>query len=289
MTGGGVSDDDMPIFPWSSRGEVPPVGDPAFDALLAGNLLPEDTAGGLRPVAEAIAALNAAPAASELAAEASALTVFSAAGRSGEPTRSRRRRRPLLTSLLSAKLAAAAAVSLGGAAAAAYTGALPAPVQKFAHDTLGAPLAHPGVPSTRPAAPAGPDATGHAAYGLCTAYAHLEAHGSAGQKAVAFRNLAAAAGGAANVTAYCAKVARPGTTSAGEPAAHRTGKPATHPTGKPATGRTGEPAAHHTGEPAAHPTGEPAAHPTGKPAAHPTGKPATLPSQVPASKPATHP
>jgi hypothetical protein len=64
MTGGGVPDDDMPIFPWSSRGEVPPVGDPAFDALLAGNLLPEDTAEGLRPVAEAIAALNAAPVAS---------------------------------------------------------------------------------------------------------------------------------------------------------------------------------------------------------------------------------
>ena len=139
MSGGGVSDDDMPIFLWSSRGDVPPVGDPAFDALLTGNLPPEDTADGLRPVAEAIAALNAVPATSELAAEASALTVFRAAGGSGASARPRRRRRPLLTSLLSAKLAAALAVALGGTAAAAYAGALPAPAQKLAHAAFGAP------------------------------------------------------------------------------------------------------------------------------------------------------
>ena len=72
MTGGGASDDDMPIFTWSARGDVPKVGDPAFDVLLAGNLLPEDTAEGLRPVAEVIAALNRAPATSELAATSKA-------------------------------------------------------------------------------------------------------------------------------------------------------------------------------------------------------------------------
>jgi hypothetical protein len=244
MTGGGVPDDDMPIFLWSARGDVPPVGDPAFDALLAGNLLPGDTSEGLRPVAEAIAALNAAPVASELAAEARARTAFSAAGRSGEPARSRRRRHPLLTSLLSAKLAAAAAVTLlGGTAAAAYAGALPAPAQKLAHDTLGAPSAHPATQPARPAAPVGPDATGHAAYGLCTAYAHLKAHGSAAQKAVAFRNLATAAGGAANVTAYCATAPHPGTTPSAKPATHPAGKPATLPAQDPHTHPTGKPAA----------------------------------------------
>jgi hypothetical protein len=256
----------MPIFPWSARGDVPPAGDPAFDALLAGNLLPEDTADGLRPAAEAIAALNAAPATSELAAEASVLAVFrGAVGRPAEPTRSRRRRHPLLTSLLSAKLAAAAAAAaVVVGAAAAYTGALPASMQKLAHDTLDAPLAHPSAhPSAQPAhpaTPAGPDATGHAAYGLCTAYAHLKADGSASQKTVAFRNLATAAGGAANVTAYCAAVAHPGTTPSGKPTGHPTGRPTGHPTGRP------------TG----HPTGRPTSHP-GKPTSHPTGKPTSAP------------
>jgi hypothetical protein len=269
VTGSGVPNGDMPIFSWSARGDVPPVGDPAFDALLAGNLPPEDTAGGLRPVAETIAALNAPPVSSELAAEASALTAFRAAGRSGGPTRSRLRRHPLLTSLLSAKLAAAAAaaaaVALGGAAAAAYSGALPAPAQKFAHDILGAPSAHPTAQPTPQATPVGPDATGPAAYGLCTAYAHLKAHGSAAQQAVAFRNLATAAGGAAKVTAYCAKVAHPGTTPSAEPTTHPAGKPSTLPSRVPAS------------------------QPAGNPSTHPAGKPSTLPPLVPASQPAGQP
>jgi hypothetical protein len=243
----------MPIFPWSGRGGVPPVGDPVFDALLTGNLPPEDAAGGLRPVAETITALNAAPAASELAAEASARAVFrGAVGRSAEPVRPRRRRPSLLTSLLSAKLAAAAAaaaVALGGTAAAAFAGALPASVQKLAHETIGAPAVHHSAPAT----PVGPRATGNAGYGLCTAYAHQKAHGTARQKAVAFRNLAAAAGGAANVTAYCAAVAHPGATPSGRPTGHPSGRP--------------------TGKPASHPTSPPAGHPTGKPTSHPTGKP----------------
>jgi len=260
MTGRGVSDGDMPIFPWSARGGVPPVGDPAFDALLSGNLGPEDAAEALRPVAEVITALKAAPAGSELAAEGRALAVYRAAvGRSAEPVRTRRRRHRL-TSRLSARLAAVAAagaVALGGAAAAAYAGALPAPVQKFAHETIGAPAVHRGAPAT----PVGPRATGKARYGLCTAYAHLKADGTARQKAVAFRNLATAAGGAANVTAYCAAVAHPGAAASGRPAGHSTGRPAGHPTGRP-TGR---------------PTGKPTEHPTGKPPDHPAGKPTSTP------------
>src|SRR6266496_2570015 len=94
VTGRGVSDGDMPIFPWPARGGDPHAGDSALDALLAGNLLPEDAADGLRSVAEAIAALNTAPATSELAAEASALAVFrGAADMPAEPTRSRRDRK----------------------------------------------------------------------------------------------------------------------------------------------------------------------------------------------------
>ena len=168
----------------------------------------------------------------------------------------------MLTSLLSAKLAAAigvAAVTLGGGAvaAAAYTGALPASMQKFAHDMIGAPAVRP----TPSGSPVGPDATGHAAYGLCTAYTHLKAHGSAQQKAVAFRNLATAAGGAANVTAYCAGIAHPGTTPSGQLASHPTGQPSTLPSQVP------------TGQPSTLPSQAPASHPTGQPTSHPTGKP----------------
>jgi hypothetical protein len=273
VKGGGVSDGDMPIFPWPARGDVPPIGDPAFDALLAGTLRPQDAAEGLRPVAEVIAALNGAPVTSELAAEGRALAVFrGAAGSPAEPIRSRRRRHPLLAPLLSAKLAAAAvaaAVALGGAAAAAYAGVLPASIQKLAHDTIGAPPAAPGAQPTRSATPAGPAATGRAAYGLCTAYEHMKEHGTAAQKAVAFRNLAAAAGGAANVTAYCAGAAHPGATPSG--------KPSTHPSGRPTTLPTQVPTTHPSGKPSTHPSGRPTSLPSQVPTGHPTGKPTSVP------------
>lgn len=273
MTGPGVSDDDMPIFPWPAREGIPPVGDAAFDALLTGKVPPQDAPEGLRPVAEAIAALHVAPTRSELAAEASARAVFrGAVGRSAGPVRPPHRSRPVLTSLLSAKLAAAAsvaAVALGGTAAAAFTGTLPAPVQKLAHTTIGAPSAHHSAPAT----PVGPQPAGNAGSGLCTAWAHVKAHGTATQKAVAFRNLAAAAGGPANVKAFCASVAHPGATPSGQPASHPTGKPTAHPTGKP----TGLP----TGKPSSHPTGKPTSLPTGGPSSHPTGKPTSLPTGTP--------
>ncbi len=173
----------MPIFPWPAQGDVPPVGDPAFDALLSGDPPPDDAATGLRRAAEVIAALNDAPVTSELAALPGAMAVFrSEIGRPGQPARSRRRRHAWLGSRVSAKLAAAAtaaAVTLGGAVAAAYAGVLPASVQELAHHTLGAPPAHPPAHPAHPVTPAGPRPAGHAGYGLCTAYEHLKAHGFA--------------------------------------------------------------------------------------------------------------
>jgi hypothetical protein len=172
----------------------------------------------------------------------------------------------VLTSLLSAKLAAAAsvaAVALGGTAAAAFTGTLPAPVQKIAHNTVGAPSAHPSPPAT----PVGPQPAGNAGFGLCTAWSHAKAHGTATQKATAFRNLAAAAGGAANVKAFCASVTHPGAT----PSVRPTGQPTSHPTGKPTSHPTGKPSSHPTGQPSELPTGGPSSHPTGKPTSLPTG------------------
>ena len=147
----------------------------------------------------------------------------------------------MLTSLLSAKAAAAAVAAvtvMGGVATAAYAGALPAPAQQFAHNTIGAPSPEPShTPGGPQATPAGPDASGPAAFGLCTAYAHAKAHGKASQKAVAFRNLAAAAGGAANIAAYCAAVPHPGSSHAGGPAstAPTTVPSHSHPAGQPSS------------------------------------------------------
>ena len=265
MSGWDVSDADMPNIPGSQRADVPELPDGALDALLTGDLVTDEACAGLQPAAALLAALNAAPQDGELAGHARALAEFRRRG--GMPVHARRsaRRRPrLLTSLLTAKAAAAtvaAAAALGGAAAAAYTSTLPAPAQQFAHSVIGAPSPQPshrpgtqqpshrpGIPQANPARPdaVGPDATGPAAFGLCTAYAHAKAHGTASQKAMAFRNLAAAAGGAAKIAAYCAAVPHPGSSQPGQPApAHPAGRPASHPTGKPSS----HPTRHPTGRP----------------------------------------
>src|SRR5258708_13450960 len=129
----------MPIFPWPAQGDVPPVGDPAFDALLSGDPPPDGAATGLRRAAEVIAALNDAPVTSELAALPGAMAVFrSEIGRPGQPARSRRRRHAWLGSRVSAKLAAAATAAPGtpgGALPAPHAPALPAPPPHPPHPT----------------------------------------------------------------------------------------------------------------------------------------------------------
>jgi hypothetical protein len=233
----------------------------------------------LQPVYELLAALSTGADSSELAAEARARATFRAAVNSSDASRRRRRRTPsVLTSLLSAKLAvaiAAGTVGIGGVVAAAYTGSLPHSAQGFAHHTIGAPAASANRAHehrTASAQPVGPDATREAAFGLCTAYMNAKAHGSASEHAVAFGNLATAAGGASNIEAYCAAAAPPGTSPAAVPG-HAAGKPTSHPTGKPTS--------HPTGKPTSHPTGKPTSHPTGKPTSHPTGKPTDKPGASP--------
>ena len=273
MSGRDDSDADMPSILGSPRGGVPGLPDGALDALLAGDLLTDEALAGLKPATALLAALNAAPEEGELAGHARALAEFRHRG--SMPVHSRRsapRRPRLLTSLLTVKAAAAAAAAaaaLGGVAAAAYTGALPAPAQQLAHNAIGAPSPKPshspGTPQATPTRPGatGPDATGPAAFGLCTAYTHAKTHGTATQKAVAFRNLAAAAGGAAKIAAYCAAVPHPGSTQSGRPASaptHPSGQPTSHPAGKPSS----LPTSHAGGKPSAVPT-----HPSGTPSSVP--------------------
>jgi DNA-directed RNA polymerase specialized sigma24 family protein len=126
------------------------------------------------------------------------------------------------SALLGVAAVSASVVSLGGLGAAAYTGSLPAPVQRMMHDALGAPAPRgdldPGGtatstrggssgeagPSSVPSSAVGPDAGSAAAGGLCRSWAQDQAKGVARERSVAYRNLAAAAGGAGHVTDYCA-------------------------------------------------------------------------------------
>jgi len=166
----------------------------------------------------------------------------------------------MISTLVGAKLGAAlaaGAVSFGAVGAAAYTGVLPPGLQDMAHASIGAPAADQGETSdaTKDAADAtkstavGPDAKGPAAFGLCTAWAHVQTQGQVAGKSVAFRNLATAAGGTKGIAAYCARVPHPGASAADRSATTAPGKSATHPTGKTSS----------------HPTGKPSTHPTGKP------------------------
>src|SRR5215472_6539020 len=250
MSGPGVSDSDMPNFSWLARRDASGIQDADLSALLAGRTPQPDTSAPLQHVADVLAALRAAPASGEAVGRGAALAQFRAqVGVSSQSIRSRRRRPTLLSSLLSAKAAAAAAVaavSLGGVATAAFANALPPAAQQFAHDTIGAPSPHASHSANtntgHSGTPVGPNASGPAAFGLCTAFANATQHGTAAQKAVAFRNLEKAAGGAANVASFCASVAHPGATP-------QTGAPTTHP----------------AGEPTSHPRGPPSPHPTGPP------------------------
>jgi hypothetical protein len=256
MTGRRVSDGDMPNFSRRTGQDTSGIPDAAFAALLAAGTPPPDLSLPVQHVADALAALRAAPTGDESAGKAAALAHFrQRVGVSSHPIRPPRRRPTLLSSLLSAKAAAAAAVAvvgLGGVTTAAFANALPTAAQQFAHDTIGAPSphtshspnAHSNANGGHSGTPVGPNASGAAAFGLCTAFANATQHGTAAQKAVAFSNLEKAAGGAANVASFCASIAHPGTS---------------------ATPQTGAPASHPTGAPTSHPTGAPTSHPTGPP------------------------
>jgi hypothetical protein len=142
------------------------------------------------------------------------------------------------TSKVAAGVLAAGTLAAGGTGAAAFAGALPSDVQQSAHELLGAPAPHVGgvsktatadakaeaTASDAPSAAAagavegenaeakasatavGPDATGPAAFGLCTAFAK----GGLDAKSTGFKSLTVAAKGEANIGSFCADVTAPG-------------------------------------------------------------------------------
>ncbi|MBO0816137.1 MAG: hypothetical protein J2P30_13475 [Actinobacteria bacterium] len=150
MTGAGVPNGDMPNIPQSPLQGGSAVTDADLAALLAGK---RDVAPWLRPVADVLAALSTEPSPAELTGEARALAQFRRRAGVLVPLEGARRGTAGLSSRLSTKIAAgatAAAVVLGGAATAAFAGVLPAPIQRFAHDAIGAPYA-PSAPRHGPA------------------------------------------------------------------------------------------------------------------------------------------
>jgi hypothetical protein len=175
----------------------------------------------------------------------------------------------MFSTLVGAKLGATIAglaVGLGGAAAVVYVSAnvagtpdthSTAAVTPTQAASSGASTHATGTP-TPSGTPVGPDATGPAAYGLCTAWEAVAGNGKA-MDSVAFTNLAMAAGGEDKIAGWCATVTAPG--RSGD---HATG----HPTGKPSTAPTGKPESAPTGKPESVPTGKPSAAPA--PSATPT-------------------
>ncbi len=273
----------MPNFPWRPGGNVPPVGDAALDELLATGQPPPDAAPGLLHVAEVLTALQAGPSGSELAGKTRAMVGFR--DTFGTPHRPRRllpRRPGVLRGRISAKIAATAAAVAVAAAAAAYVGALPAPLQKVAHDVFAAPAAHAGASraGASRAGGVGLAATGRTAFSLCTAYWRASARGDAPGRAMAFRHLAKAAGGAANVSAFCASVSHPGVPASKPGAAAR--HLGVHPSARPGDERSAHPRGDRPGDPAGkrhvRPRGDrpwpPAGHRPWPPAGNRPGHPA---------------
>jgi len=255
------------------------IEDTSLAALLADTKSPAGSAPELRPLAQALAELRAQPASHELEGEAETLAAFRS--QFGAPHRRQARmlrpRRRLFP--VKAAVAAATVLSLSGIATAAYAGALPATVQRLAHDIIGAP-----PPGTQPASTpssAHPSTASDPAYGLCTAWAHAKAHGTRKQRAAAFDRLVAAAGGAGNVTAYCATATPPGTPPSQIPQPAPTPHGTVRPYGLPAPHGSGKP----SGLPAPHGTGAPTVRPT----PHSTGKPSVLPTPHGTTGPMVHP
>jgi hypothetical protein len=204
----------------SLRSTPPPLDHGTADQLLAGRLDPVDAPPGYVAVARLLAAAAAPPGREELAGEHRAVAEFEAVVRSAPPTPTPRRAGmpSKRFSVRAIAVAVAAVMTIGGVAAAA-TDRLPGSARRVADEapatTHGsAPATTQGGAATRPGtagsptggqkAATGPDASGAARDGLCRAW--LAGKGGDNGKrddSTAFQALARAAGGAANIAAWC--------------------------------------------------------------------------------------
>jgi hypothetical protein len=234
------------------------------DRLLAGAVGSDDLPDEARGLAGLLSGLRNAAAPTSSISEQTAIAAITTEIRSNTTRPTELRRRRTFASRVPAKagVAAFALVLVGGTAAAAATGSLPDPAQRIvssalAHVNVSVPgpnehanahassHSHGGGKSHDPKGPSGatgaegakgPDATGVAAFGLCTA-----ASNGASTHSVAASNLEAAATKAGMTVAdYCAGVTHPGnagdtttstaTTTTIEPSPTT---PTSHPQGPP--------------------------------------------------------
>ena len=100
-----------------------------------------------------------------------------------------------------------------------------------------------------------------------------KAHGTRTQQAAAFGKLAAAAGGAHNVAAYCAAAAHPGASSSRQPRPAPAPRGSGKPSGRPAPHGSGNPSGSYTPRRAGMASGLPMLGGTGGPIVHPRVKP----------------
>ncbi len=264
------------------RGRIRIVRLDTEDARLDSLMESDSPSAAVQPVLQAIAAE---PRPHELEGVDVPLERFRAVFPVAPPVTARRRQPGSLSTLLGAKLGAAVAVvsvGFGATALAAYGAALPDWAQNIAHTAIGAPAATHKANAT--GRPAGPRASGPAAFGLCTAWSTHQTNGAEPLDAVALRNLAAVAGGESKIAAYCATIPHPGTANSGhpttstvnasgEPTGVGTAKPTDKGTGKPTGVGTGKPTGVGTGKPTGVGTGKPTGKAPGKPTDKGTGKP----------------
>jgi hypothetical protein len=195
----------------------PVLDEETADRLLGGRLDPADAPPAYAPVARLVKAATSPATPEELAGEAAAIAAFTAMAHADPPTPVPRRA-SMPSKFLSVKAAAAmiaAVLSVGGVAAAA-TGMLPGRAAQQATDHASS-AAGGGSPAQAQgngqSGARGPDATGSARNGLCQAWQSGQG-GTNGKRedSTAFQALAAAAGGADKVDAYC----QTATTTAGK-------------------------------------------------------------------------
>jgi hypothetical protein len=179
--------------------------DDSADRLLAGRLDPADAPPGYAVAAAVMAAASAPARPDELDGVESSLNAFRAAL---VPPPSSPRRPHMLVKFLTVRAAAAAftgALLIGGVAAAA-TGELPDAAQRLAHSMVSAAPAPAGDDHAQGSVDSakGPDVTGAAKAGLCTAYMAGKGGANGGKNdSVAFKALEQAAGGADKVADFC--------------------------------------------------------------------------------------
>ena len=209
MWPGDAVDDEMRRYP---RTPVPPLDPAMAERILDGTVHEDDVPPGYRDVVRVLASAAASPSLVP-PVEAAALATFRSVHRPVDAPR----RRSVLSKLLGAKAVAAAVLGTAavGTAAAAATGTLPDAAQAKAHHIVAAvPDAKPdghGAAAVTSGTRSGTGASDHPALpgvaGLCQAYGSGNGAENGNRlDATAFGRLAAAAGGAGKIAAYCRTV-----------------------------------------------------------------------------------